>query len=203
MLYFLYFSWMALICGCSFCIFSADFMLEMRKRQQRQVDDDRLDDDRPAPVGSDVIVRPLEPQEQRARDHAEEAEIDSGRARSGPPGSPVSVLAWTDSRTSSDLGPTNRRSRVTPSKIADGRSQNFHLDQFLGSGLRGLAEPRCCCRKVTMAACWARRAGRPRRNTGPAVRPSERARQSVAAADFLDASVRPCRRTGSSMRPPA
>ena len=31
MLYFLYFSWMALICGATFCIFSADFMLEMRK----------------------------------------------------------------------------------------------------------------------------------------------------------------------------
>ena len=31
MLYFLYFSWMALICGATFCIFSADFMLEMRR----------------------------------------------------------------------------------------------------------------------------------------------------------------------------
>ena len=26
MLYFLYFSWMALICGATFCIFSADFI---------------------------------------------------------------------------------------------------------------------------------------------------------------------------------
>ena len=30
MAYFLYFSWIAFICGCSFCIFSADFMLVMR-----------------------------------------------------------------------------------------------------------------------------------------------------------------------------
>jgi hypothetical protein len=28
--YFLYFSWMAFICGCSFCIFSAERMLVMR-----------------------------------------------------------------------------------------------------------------------------------------------------------------------------
>ena len=37
MLYFLYFSWIALICGAAFCIFSADFICEMRNGNRARV----------------------------------------------------------------------------------------------------------------------------------------------------------------------
>ena len=74
--YFLYFSWIAFICGCSFCIFSADFMLVMRSGSSaRLMMTVRMMIDH-APVVGHVIVRPLQPQEQRPGDEAEEAEVD-------------------------------------------------------------------------------------------------------------------------------
>src|SRR6202034_3410078 len=48
------------------------------EREQREIDDERLQKDRPAPVGNDVQVHPLEPEEERAGDDAEPTEIDDG-----------------------------------------------------------------------------------------------------------------------------
>ena len=73
--YFLYLSWMAFICGCSFCIFSAERMLVMRRGSsatlmmtvRMMIDMPQFDEH--------VIVRPLEPEEEGTGEEAEEAEI--------------------------------------------------------------------------------------------------------------------------------
>ena len=70
--------------------------------------------------------------------------------RSGPPGSPSARLACTVSRTSSALGPTKMRSRVTPSTSPTAAPSTSTLVRLLGSGLAGSLGTWIVLRKVTM-----------------------------------------------------
>ena len=105
-------------------------MLVMRSGSKCQVDDDGEDDDRHAPVGSDVIVRPQQPQEQRTGDQAEEAEIDDVPevAAAGLAGQGVGV----------DLDEHVERLRADEQALAgdavhaaDSRSQNLDFGQVV------------------------------------------------------------------------
>ena len=106
-------------------------MLEMRKRQQRQVDDQGLDDDGPSPV-MDPSVRPLEPEEQRACDHAEETEVDQGpqvRRRAGQGRHRHGF------ENAERFGSYVQAFDAGSAKIAHADSQNVFLDRLLGLGI--------------------------------------------------------------------
>ena len=132
--YFLYFSWMAFICGCSFCIFSADFMLVMRSGSSARLM---------------TIVRMMmaTPQLLAMCSWVHFSHRNSGRAiRLKKPKFTTSRQIgavhlsrqryWSDRlQNSSALGPTNRRSRVTPSASADRRTQHFVAVHVVRIGL--------------------------------------------------------------------
>ena len=105
------------------------------QRQQRDVDDQGLDHNRPAPVRYPCGC-PLQPQEQWPRDNPEEAEINQR---------PQILSRATDARHLHRLEYRKRlRAHVhaldrRPLKIADCSAKNFHLYCFVGVGLLRIA----------------------------------------------------------------
>ena len=72
----LYFSLIFDISGCSACILRIDLRFGDPEREQREVDDNRQQHDRPAVVVHELIVHPVQNQKQRLGDYAEPSPVD-------------------------------------------------------------------------------------------------------------------------------